>query len=72
MEIPRLETEDDQPHQEKISTNSSLQGSSGITKMSQDRQSGMESFLTLPKPIHALDTSFIRHNKVAIHIPMLS
>jgi hypothetical protein len=68
MEIPRLETEDDPPRQERISTNSSLQGSSGITKMSQDPQSRMESFLTLPKPIHALDTSFVLHNKMTIHM----
>ena len=44
MKTPRLETEDDQLHQERMSTNSSLQGSSEITKISQDPQSWMESF----------------------------
>lgn len=38
MKTPRLETEDDQPHQERMSTNSSLQGSSEVTKMNQDPQ----------------------------------
>jgi hypothetical protein len=42
----RTKIEDDQLHQERMSTNSSLQGSSEITKMSQDPQSWMESFLT--------------------------
>jgi hypothetical protein len=44
--------------------------------MSQDPQSWMEFFLSysfLPKPIYALKTSSILHNKVDIHIiPMLS
>jgi hypothetical protein len=32
MFLTRMETQDNQPHQERISTNSSLQGSSGIAR----------------------------------------
>jgi hypothetical protein len=69
--------EDDQLHQERMSTNSSIQGSSEATKMNQDPQNlGGSLFLSysfLPKPIYTLKTSSILHNKVDIHIlPMLS
>jgi hypothetical protein len=47
METPRLETEDDQPHQERISTNSSLQGFKPDPQRNEDPQSWMESSLTL-------------------------
>lgn len=72
MKTPRLETEDDQPHQERMSTNSSLQGSSEVTKMNQDPQNLGWSlslpYTFLPKPIYTLKTSSILHNKVDIHI----
>ena len=67
-----MKIEDDQLHQERMSINSSLQGSSEITKMNQDPQNlgGSLSlpYTFLPKPIYTLKTSSILHNKVDIHI----
>jgi hypothetical protein len=70
METPILETEDDQPHQERISTNSSLQVSSGIAIWVKIHIPGWSPSLpySLPKPTHALKTSFILHNKVARYL----
>jgi hypothetical protein len=69
MSTSRRKTKEDQPRQGRKSINSSLQGSSGITRWDKSHNLGWSLFLSysfLPKPINALKISFILHNKITM------